>query len=175
MKRLFLFIAVVAVILVSTAVGLTLSPYLAKSLGYAPFEQATAEKEAVPVKIAEIIGAAKKSVVVASETFDSRLVLDALVAAGQRQVQVGVVLSGPANPPQSAALGWLGKKGIPVRTTQDPFKGTIIVIDQQFAAICASPIVSAQDFGAAQATLFVFHHKPTAAGYFQRIRNWKFN
>ena len=173
MKRVFLYLSVVGIVLVATAAGLSMSPYLAKRLGFASFRQATAEREVIPAKMAEIIGAAKESVVLATETFDSMVILEALSAAGARQLQVSVVLSGPANKPSSAGVRYLTQKGIPVRFTQDEFHGLILVSDKKYAAICSTPVVSSQKFSSAQATLFVFEHKPTASSYFERIRLWK--
>lgn len=165
-------IAIVAVILAACAVGLNLSPWLATKLGYAPFQHVTVEKEIIPAKIAELITHAKVSVIIATETFDSKLVLDTLSEAAKRNLQMVVVLSGPANRGNSSGFAWLQKRGIPVRLTREAFSGLIIITDKEYAAICATPIVSTSRFGEGQAPMFVFHHKPTADTLFQRVRGW---
>jgi len=165
-------LAVLAVVLAACAAGLNLSPWLAAKLGFAPFQQATVEKDLIPTKIAELIAKAKVSVVVATETFDSKLLLDTLSEAAKRNIQIGVTLSGPANQSNSPGVVWLKKRGIPTRLTREPFSGLIIVTDREFAGICATPVVPTSRFAEGQAPLFVFHHKPTAETLFQRVRAW---
>ena len=175
MKRVFAAIAVLAVILAAAAAGLNMSPWLAPKLGFSPFQQATAERDLIPAKIAELIGSAQQSVIVATETFDSKIVLDALSDAAKRNLQIVVILSGPSNVVNSPGAAWLQKRGIPLRITRDAFSGLIIITDKEYAAICALPVVPTSRFAAGQTPLFVFHHKPTADNFFQRVRAWKFN
>ena len=170
MRKLFIGLSVIACVLASACFGLSLSPYLAKRLGFAAFKQVMVEREAIPVTLVELISSAKESIVLSTDTLDNLTVLKALAEAGSRKVGIAVVLSGPTNPKGQGANAWLTDKGIPVRETILPIQGTILVIDKATVANSASGVLSKSGLLKEQSVLFVFNHKQTAESFFEYIR-----
>ena len=173
LKTLFLILIVLAGVALGAAVGLRCSPYIARRLGFSPFQHTTIEGAKIPEAVEQLIASARSSVLLQSETIDNRRVLDALAAACQRRVSIGVVLSGPANiDPASPLRLWLAEHSIPTRLSSQSLPGTILVIDRASAAVSSVPLFSTSRLGETPCALFIFAHKATADSYFNLIVKW---
>ena len=179
MKRfVFLFLAIVALIAGSTAIGLRLTPYVAKTMGFAPFKQTAIEGDGCVPALKQLIANGGHDIVLGAEGINNRTILEALKAARDGGIQVGVVLSG-ANPDNLAqdgtfhgARAWLEDRKIPCYISETPIRGFILVVDKQRVALAAFPVLSSGDFSSQHAKVFVFDHKPTAETYFAMVAGY---
>lgn len=179
MKRvIFLTLAILGLVSAATAIGLTLTPYVAKKLGYRPYifgHLVERGADSVPALI-EVIGHSRSSIVLGADFINNKSVLEALEKAGTKRVSVAVVLSGAqalnnSNPP-AGARAWLIQHQIPVYVSTMPIRGFMLVSDRSTAIVCTSPILSSDQMKTEDVPILIFAHDQTAATCFALIRSW---